>query len=99
MVFDRAYAPAPWTLPSLTSLITSSYACEHGLLDGWKTLSPTIRALAERLQESGYFTGMSYSNAFAGRGRYHRTSMAKSTQKLRRSFVLLVTLISALSWK
>jgi arylsulfatase A-like enzyme len=66
VVFDRAYAPAPWTLPSLTSLITSSYACEHGLLDGWKTLSPTIRTLAERLQELGYFTGVSYNNAFAG---------------------------------
>jgi arylsulfatase len=66
VVFDRAYAPAPWTLPSLAALITSSHACEHGLLDGWKTLSPKLKTMAERLKAAGYFSGASYNNAFAG---------------------------------
>ncbi|MDH3511828.1 MAG: sulfatase-like hydrolase/transferase [Gammaproteobacteria bacterium] len=66
VVFDRAYAPAPWTLPSLAALITSAHACEHGLLDGWKTLSPKLKTMAERLKEAGYFSGASYNNAFAG---------------------------------
>jgi len=30
VVFEQAYAPASWTLPSVTSIFTSTFACEHG---------------------------------------------------------------------
>ena len=37
VVFERAYAPAPWTLPSVASLMTSAFPCEHGVVvDGQK---------------------------------------------------------------
>ena len=32
VVFDRAYGAAPWTLPSVASLLTSTFACEHGVV-------------------------------------------------------------------
>ena len=51
VVFDAAYAAAPWTLPSVASIITSTYSCEHGLLDGRKKLSSEIPTLAELLAE------------------------------------------------
>ena len=31
-VFERAYAPAPWTLPSVISLLTSQDPLAHGVL-------------------------------------------------------------------
>ena len=54
-VFDRAFAPAPWTLPSHASIFTGRDALElgvnsHSRLDkGWLTL-------AEALQARGYAT-------------------------------------------
>jgi arylsulfatase A-like enzyme len=65
VVFDQAYAPAAWTLPSVTSLITSTFSCEHGMVLK-KKLSPSLRTLAERLKDAGYFTGGAYNNVWAG---------------------------------
>ena len=31
-VFEHAYSAAPWTLPSVASLVTSTYVCEHGVV-------------------------------------------------------------------
>ncbi len=66
VVFDRAYAPAPWTLPSVASLVTSTFQCEHGVMRGDRKLSPRIPTLAEHLQSLGYRTGAFYNNDFAG---------------------------------
>src|SRR5574338_446330 len=33
VVFEQASAAAPWTLPSVASLLLSQFACEHGLLE------------------------------------------------------------------
>jgi arylsulfatase A-like enzyme len=66
VVFDAAYAAAPWTLPSVGSLLTSTYSCEHGLLRHNQRLSPKLATLAERLQARGYATGGYFQNAIVG---------------------------------
>jgi arylsulfatase A-like enzyme len=76
VVFDRAYAPAPWTLPSVTSLITSTFACEHLMLESLKTQEerltavgpgPALKTLAERLGSIGFLTGGFYVNTVVGK--------------------------------
>ncbi len=56
VVFDNAYAPAPWTLPSHSSYFTGKYP---GELDGdWKIpLGNADSTLAEVLRARGYATG------------------------------------------
>jgi arylsulfatase A-like enzyme len=66
VVFDAAYAPAPWTLPSVASLITSRWPCEHDLLTSVRRLTPKMLTLAERLQDVGYSTAGMYSNHLVG---------------------------------
>ncbi len=66
VVFARAYTPAPWTLPSVTSLVTSRFQCEHGVARGDAKLSARIPTLAEHLKSLGYRTGAFYNNEFAG---------------------------------
>lgn len=60
VIFDAAYAPAPWTLPSMASLLTSTWPCEHRVLDNARRLGPRPQTLATRLRAAGYTTiGMS----------------------------------------
>ncbi len=56
VVFERCYAGAPWTLPSVTSLITSTYPCEHGVVLIGDQLAPSIQTLTQRLASIGYST-------------------------------------------
>jgi arylsulfatase A-like enzyme len=65
VVFDQAYAPAPWTLPSVAGLITSTFACENGMTER-NGLNPALKTLAERLNGAGYFTGGVYHNVWIG---------------------------------
>ena len=66
VVFDQAYAPAPWTVPSVASLITSTFLCEHRVLSERNRLDPDHQTLAERLGRAGYFTLAIYENDYAG---------------------------------
>ena len=70
VVFDRAIAPAPWTLPSHASLFTGQVAT--ALKVGWEQpLVPESRTLAEVLQSRGYSTAGFIANALycnAGQG-------------------------------
>jgi arylsulfatase A-like enzyme len=66
VLFEQAYAPAPWTLPSVVSLLTSTYACEHGVTVDGLALHPDIPTLAERLADAGYATASFHANAYAG---------------------------------
>ena len=52
--FDRAVAPAPWTLPSVTSLFTGRMPSQHGVVSRDWSLSPSALTLAERAREAGY---------------------------------------------
>jgi arylsulfatase A-like enzyme len=65
VVFEQAYAPAPWTLPSVAGLITSTFSCENGMTER-KKLNPALKTLAERLNAAGYFTGGVYHNIWIG---------------------------------
>ena len=56
MVFEHAYAPSPWTLPSHVSLLTGLYPATHGVHHGQAQLNETALTLADLLRERGYAT-------------------------------------------
>jgi arylsulfatase A-like enzyme len=62
--FDRAYAPAPWTKPSVASMFTGQYPHRHGLNLVLETLPPEAVTLAERLSGAGYATAGAVSHVF-----------------------------------
>jgi arylsulfatase A-like enzyme/Tfp pilus assembly protein PilF len=58
VLFERAYAPAPITLPSHATMLTGLYPPEHGLrVNGAGKLSRDIPFLPEILKQHGYDTG------------------------------------------
>jgi arylsulfatase A-like enzyme len=66
VVFDQAYAAAPWTPPSVASLMTSTYPCEHRVISSARQLNSSVSTLAESLMQSGYHTGGYYENKWVG---------------------------------
>ena len=61
VVFERAMAPSPWTLPSHASMFTGRWPVTHqggrGLSVGWMgVLGPEFPTVAEVLRRQGYFT-------------------------------------------
>jgi arylsulfatase A-like enzyme len=58
VLFERAYAPVPLTLPSHASMLTGLYPPEHGLHNnGQAALPQGLPTLATELQAAGYETG------------------------------------------
>ena len=58
VLFERAYAPAPITLPSHATLLTGLYPPEHGLrINGSGKLTQDIPYLPDILKQHGYDTG------------------------------------------
>jgi arylsulfatase len=75
LVFEQAYALAPWTLPSVNSLYSSTYP--YGLTPGapWEQWRREVtgysfdthqETLAQRLQAKGYATALLTGNALLG---------------------------------
>jgi len=64
--FDRAYAPAPWTKPSVASMFTGQYPHRHGLNFVLATLPASAQTLAERLSQAGFATAGVVSHGFIG---------------------------------
>ena len=57
VLFERAYAPAPMTSPSHTSIMTGLWPPEHGVnTNALTVLDPKIPTIAELLQARGYAT-------------------------------------------
>lgn len=67
VVFTRAHAPAPWTVPSVTSTLTGLYPAQHGAgrfdqavanldVDVPSRLADQAQTLAERLAGAGFAT-------------------------------------------
>ncbi|WP_255170559.1 sulfatase [Natrononativus amylolyticus] len=54
--FDRAFATAPWTLPSHASIFTGTYPSEHGAHGGHTYLEDSLRTLPEAFDAAGYDT-------------------------------------------
>jgi arylsulfatase A-like enzyme len=69
VLFEQAYSTAPWTLPSMTSLITSTFPCEHDMVSSIRTMNHSVMTFAESLQQSGYYTGGYYANVYVGPNR------------------------------
>jgi arylsulfatase A-like enzyme len=65
--FEEAYSQAPWTTPSIGSLLTSRYASEIGIYDEKSVLSDDLVLLPEVLRDHGYRTGAVISHHFCSR--------------------------------
>src|SRR5262245_66443597 len=53
VVFEEATASAPWTLPTLASVITGEHASTHGCRDFGSVLDDSFTTLPERLLAAG----------------------------------------------
>jgi arylsulfatase A-like enzyme len=62
--FEDAHANAPWTLPSLASLMTSLHPSTHGCVKFSSRLDPSHLTLAEILRDAGYRTHGVGSHSF-----------------------------------
>lgn len=65
-VFDRAIAPAQWTVPSHTSMFTGLYPSTHQVTQGYSQLSGMHPTLTEILQVEGYHTVGFCNNPLVG---------------------------------
>lgn len=54
--FDRAYATAPWTRPSIASMLTGLYPTSHGAATVDLMLPDSVATLAGMLQAEGWVT-------------------------------------------
>ena len=58
VLFLNAYVAAPWTLPSVVSLLTSLYPTEHGINDQRFKLSRNVPTLPGKMKKHGYQVGI-----------------------------------------
>ncbi len=56
-LFERHYVQAPFTRPSLSSLVTSRYPAALGVTDNVTILDDSVTTVAERFAAAGYLTG------------------------------------------
>jgi arylsulfatase len=61
-VFDRTYAQASWTRPSVATILTSQYPSVHGTVRKLDFLSDSALTLAEVFKDQGYWTSAFTTN-------------------------------------
>jgi len=66
VVFEQCYAPASWTLPSVVSILTSTFSCEHGVVVSRQVVNEEFEPLAVRLKKVGYTNLSLYANPHVG---------------------------------
>ena len=70
-VYENAFVPAPWTLPSHCSMFTGRFPTEHGITNGFTDrnlkLSTEFPTVAERLSDRGYATAGFSNNPWVGK--------------------------------
>jgi len=72
IVFENAYAQAPWTLPSHMSMLTGLYTSRHGVINKSLKLGNSTLTLADVLHNEGYFTAAFTGGGFVSSGyNYH----------------------------
>ena len=62
-VFTKGYSSAPLTVPSITSLMTSTYFSQHQVANNASAFDKTLPTLAEVLRNNGYSTAAFVGNA------------------------------------
>lgn len=62
--FRQCIAAAPWTLPSVSSLLTGLYPSQHGAVSATTPLDEGVTTLAESLHAAGYATAAFTGGAF-----------------------------------
>lgn len=69
-LFENAFTPAPWTLPSHCSMFTGLFPSEHGVTNGFSDISlqlpSSFQTLTERLSADGYRTAGFSNNPWVG---------------------------------
>jgi arylsulfatase A-like enzyme len=65
-VFERAFAPSGWTLPSHATMVTGLPPRAHGALHAASRIGGDVVTLAEALREAGYVTRGVVSAPFVG---------------------------------
>jgi arylsulfatase len=82
--FERAYAPAPWSMPTVASLYTGLYPGGHGVQRLDQSLPAGVTTLAERLGQAGWKTGAILSDFTIGPSRaFDRGFVQTSTREAR----------------
>lgn len=66
--FEQCTSSAPWTLPSVSSLLTARYPSQHGAVNATTPLPLDVESVAERFAAAGYRTGAFTGGAFVGPG-------------------------------
>lgn len=64
VVFDQCISAAPWTLPSVSSILTGLLPSQHGAVDASRILPEDVSTLAEQLRDQGYQTAAFTGGAF-----------------------------------
>ena len=67
ILFDDCQAQAPWTKPSIASLMTSLYAFTHGIMSNSDTIPAGSATLAAQLRKARYTTASIVSTPFVGK--------------------------------
>ncbi len=70
-LYENAFTPAPWTLPSHCSMFTGRFPSEHGITNGFTDrdlhLTADIETVAEQLAARGYATAGFSNNPWVGK--------------------------------
>ncbi len=64
VVFEHAYAQAPWTLPSHTAMLTGKYPWDLGVWEFLDAVPLSADTLAEKLKHAGYRTALFSNGSF-----------------------------------
>ncbi len=68
VVFENALSESGWTLPSMATILTGRYPCEHGATDLQRPMDPRLPTLAGILHAHGYSTAGFVSHILLGPG-------------------------------
>ncbi|MBN1934294.1 MAG: sulfatase-like hydrolase/transferase, partial [Anaerolineae bacterium] len=66
ILFERAVAPAQWTIPSHASMFSGEPPTTHMTIQSSDALDPRFKTLADRLRERGYRTTAFCNNPLVG---------------------------------
>ncbi|MCP4404196.1 MAG: sulfatase [bacterium] len=64
ILFRQAFSAAPWTLPSVSSILTGLAPSVHQVTERTSRLADSLRTLAEYMHDEGYATAAIVNNGF-----------------------------------